>query len=46
LHYKMNEDEGCVRVCVEVLAGQLTSTDSVSFIFTAVPGTAGCKLIS
>jgi len=33
LHYKVNEGDGCVRVCAQILAGRLTPPDSVSFRF-------------
>lgn len=45
LHYIVNENDGRVRVCVVVLAGHLTPSDSVSLILTASSGTADCKLI-
>ena len=40
IHYKVNEDEGCVRVCAEIVGGQLTPPDSVSFSFTRESNTA------
>ena len=46
LHYKVKEGDGCVTVCVEVLAGEIKSADSASFRFNAVPLSAGRKLIS
>jgi len=42
----VNEGDGCVTVCVKVLAGQIKPADSASFRFTAVSLSAGRKLIS
>ena len=44
VHYKVNEGDGCVRICFEVLEGQLTTGDSVSFSLSTVstaPGALG-----
>ena len=40
LHYKVKEGEGCVEVCLELLAGQLKPPDSVSFILNTTAQTA------
>ena len=39
-HYKVNEGDGCVRVCAEVVAGRLKGNSSVSFNFRTSPNTA------
>ena len=36
----MKEGEGCVEVCLELLAGQLKPPDSVSFILNTTAQTA------
>ena len=36
----MNESDGCVRVCAEIVGGQLTPSDRVSFSFTTESNTA------
>ena len=40
LHCKVNEDEGCASVYAEIVGGQLTPPDSVSFSFTTESNTA------
>jgi len=45
LHYKVNEGDGCVRVCAEVVAGRLMAESSVSFNFRTSPNTAIRKFV-
>jgi len=44
-HYKVNEGDGCVRVCAEVVAGRLKGNSSVSFNFRTSPNTAIRKFV-
>ena len=46
LHYKVTEGDGCVEVCVELLAGQLKPSDSISFIFDTIAQAALGKMNS
>ena len=36
VHYKVNENAGCVEVCVEVLAGEIRAADSVTVEFAVL----------
>lgn len=46
LHYKVNEDDRCVIVCAEIVGGQLTPPDRVSFSFITENITAISKLLN
>ena len=34
-HYKVTEGDGCVKVCVEFVAGQITPPDEITFTINA-----------
>ena len=42
-HYKVNEGDGCVEVCVQILAGQLKHSDNITI---RIVEWHPCKLIS
>ena len=44
VHYKVNEGDGCVQVCVEVLAGQLRDTYSISIPLRTIDSSASGNL--
>ena len=40
IHYKVNEGDGCVHVCVELLAGRLRATDIIYFTLQTIDSSA------